>query len=134
RVVHRPAILVVLVPTCAGLLAVASNLAQAVFRKRLPDTRILRVLELFADAPADVESGQISGRERTHRHSEIVQRFIDSLDRRAFFNQELRLAPIRPEHAIADKSTAVSYQHAYLAELLRQCHAGSDYFFRAGLA
>ena len=40
--------------------------------------------------------------------------------------RELSFAPVRVKHAIADESAAVAYQHADLAELLRQLHACRD--------
>src|SRR5437868_12191689 len=55
RIGSRATILIVLVPTSAGLLSIASHLAQTIFRERLTDALRLQVTVLFANAPADLE-------------------------------------------------------------------------------
>ena len=70
---------------------------------------IARFAVLFSNAPAHVEPRQIAGGQRPHGHAEIVQRLIHRFHRRALFHQELRLAPIRPEHPIADESAAIAH-------------------------
>ena len=80
-------------------------------------------------SPARSLSGQ-----RAHGHAEIVERLVDCFDAGAFFHQELRLADVGMEHAIADEAAAVADQHANLAQLFRKLHAGGDHFFAAGFA
>ena len=38
------------------------------------------------------------------------------------------------EHAIAHEAAAIAHQHANLAQLLRELHAGGDHFFTGGFA
>src|SRR6202171_3643563 len=125
---------VIFVPTCASLLTVTAQLAQIVFRQRLASTRFFQMTILFAEATAYSEPGKIAHGQRAHGHAVVVERFVDRLDTRAFFHQELRFTPIRPEHAVSDKATAVPYQHSNFAQLLGKLHARRDDFFAAGLA
>src|ERR1700694_3500398 len=96
----RAAILVVLVPAGAGLLAVATCFAEAIFDERLPNGAVQQIAELLANAPADVEAGEVTCGKRAHGHSEIVERGIHLLGRGAFFDQKLRFAAVRSKHAV----------------------------------
>src|SRR5579859_8196556 len=123
------AVLIIFVPAGAGLLTVTPHFAEPIFGQRLADAGLFQVLKFLANAPADVESSKIADGERTHGHSVIVHRFVDSFDARAFFHQELRFTAVRAKHAVADKSSAIPHQHANLAQLFGQMHARGDHFF-----
>src|ERR1700740_1847002 len=84
----RAAIFVVFVPTRAGLLPIASHLAKTISCKRLADARFLQMPILLADAPADIQAREVPDSQRTHRHSEFVQRVVNSLDRGTLFQQK----------------------------------------------
>src|SRR5262245_32415700 len=65
----RPTSCFVAIPPRAGLLAEVALFAQAVFDlKRLPPGRF-QVSMLVANAPADIQSGQVQDRQRTHCHA-----------------------------------------------------------------
>ncbi len=130
----RIPILVVLVPACAGLLAEASHLAEAVAGKRLTYAGLFQMTIFLADAPAYVESGEIEGGQRAHGHAEIVERLVHRFDAGAFFHQKCRFAHVGMEHAIADEAAAIADQHADLAQFFRKLHAGGDHFLAGGLA
>src|SRR5437870_12866565 len=89
---------------------------------------------LLADPPTHIETRQISGCERPHRHAEVVECLIDHFHGRSLFNHELRLASIWMKHSIADKPATVADQHAYLSKLLGELHAGSNDVFAGQLA
>src|SRR5580704_13320698 len=101
------ALLIVAIPACARLLAEAAHFAQFVFGERLADAQLFEMAMLFANAPTDVEAGEIGDRERAHRHSEIVERAINGFDAGALFDEELSFAAIGMKHAIADESAAI---------------------------
>src|SRR3984885_4088084 len=125
---------VVFVPASFYLLAEAAELAEIVFDERLADTGFFQVTIFFADAPADIEAGEISGGERAHGHAEIGESFIDGGDAGAFFDEELGFAAIGTEHAIADEAATIAHEHADFAERFRKLHAGGDHFFAGGFA
>src|SRR5580700_5079333 len=128
------AVFVILVPASTGFLAVTAHLAETVSSKSLAYSGLLQVAIFFADSPADIETREIADSERAHGHAEIVERGIDSLDTGALFQKKNGLADVRMEHAVPDKSAAVPYQDADLADFLRKLHAGGDDFFAARFA
>src|SRR5579859_2828968 len=78
---------------------------------------------LLANAPTDVETCQIAGCQRSHRHAEVIERTVHGFDARALFDKERRFANVRMKHPIADKSATIAHQHANFAELLGKLHA-----------
>src|SRR5262245_8196317 len=128
------AVLVVFVPARASLLAVTPHLAQTVRDFRITYAGLLQMRVFFANAPADVESGQIADGKRPHSHSEFVKRAVDVLRRRALFDQELRLAAVLMQHPVADEAVAIAHDHADLFQSLRQRHRGRDHFLARRLA
>ncbi len=70
----------------------------------------------LADTPANIESGQVAGGERAHRHPEIGKSLIHGFDACTFFDEELSFAAVRAKHAIANKTPAVANQHTDFAE------------------
>src|SRR5262249_61868569 len=85
RIGHCLAVLIILVPACPGFLAIAAHFAQAVLGERLPLTWLFQVPVLLANPPAHVEPCQVTGSERSHRHSEVVPRLVDRFDPCSFF-------------------------------------------------
>ena len=85
------------------------------------------MLVLLANPPADVQAGQIAHGQRPHRHAVVVQHGVDLFDLGPFLQQELGLALIVVEHAIADKPAAVAHQNADLVQLFRQRHRRGDH-------
>ena len=80
--------------TCTSprrFLAETAEFAQIIFGERLADAGLFQMAIFLADAPANVEAGEISGGERSHGHTEIGERFVHGLDARAFFNEEIAL-------------------------------------------
>src|SRR5262249_5122432 len=126
RVAVGPAILIILVPARAGLLPVTAHLTQPVLGNRLAFTGLLQMPVLLANAPPDVQSGEVSSRHRPHRHAKVIKRFVDCFDACPFLDQKLRLSPIRTKHPVTDKSSTIADQHSYLTQLFRKSHAGRD--------
>src|SRR5215472_4327599 len=62
RIGNGAAILIVLVPTCPGLLTIAADFAKAIGGKRPPDSLLFEMPVLLANAPAYIETGEIAGR------------------------------------------------------------------------
>src|SRR5205807_1031932 len=82
----------------------------------------------------DIEPREVAGGEWTHCHSPVIQGLVDGFDTRALFHQELRLAPVRTEHAVADEPPAVAHEHAHFADLFRKLHARVDHVLAGLLA
>ena len=59
---------------------------------------------------------------------------VHRFDRRTFFDQELNLAMVRDEHAIAHEAFAVANHHSYFAQLARELHASGNHVGRSLLA
>src|SRR5262249_41571077 len=70
----------------------------------------------LADAPADVEPGQVPHGERPHREAEVGQHRVDLLGRRALQDELLGLVPTLVEHPVADEAVADADQHRDLAD------------------
>src|SRR5438067_12086855 len=124
----------VFVPTGTRLLTEASHFAKAVACKRLADTGFFEMTVFFADAPANVETGEVSDCKGPHGHAEIVERAVNVLHGRSFFEKKHGLAHVGMKHAVADKAAAIADQHADFAELFRKLHARGDDFFARGFA
>src|SRR5277367_3921739 len=54
------AIGIVFVPACTGFLAEAAEFAKIIFGEGLTDSGLLQMAIFFANAPADVESGEVA--------------------------------------------------------------------------
>ena len=79
-----PAAGLVAEPAGPGLLAEAAHLADLVGDDRgLQDGRV-RLRPALADAPADVEAGQVAHGEGPHREAEVVDHLVDLVRQRAF--------------------------------------------------
>src|ERR1700691_1054907 len=125
----RTAVLVVLVPSLPGFLAIAAEFTETIFGEWLPDSGFFEMTILLANAPADVETGKIAGCQRPHGITEIDQRLVYGFDVCAFFHQKLRLPPVGAKHAVAYEAATVSYQHPDFPQPLRELHASGDHFF-----
>src|SRR6266566_598291 len=125
---------VIFVPAGAGFLPITPQLAKFVFGERLANTGLLQVTIFFADAPADIETREISCGQWPHCHAEVVKRFIHGLDASALFNEKLRFATVRAEHAVAYKARAIADENADFPEPFRKLHAGRDDFLACRLA
>src|SRR5258708_2840489 len=128
RVRRRTALIVVLVPACAGFLAVPAEFTKAIFGKRLTNAGYFQVAIFFADAPADIEAREVAGGQGPHGHAEAGKGLVYGFDARTFFDEELGFAAVGTKHAITDKTATVTDEHAHLAERFRKLHAGGDYF------
>ena len=85
------------------------------------------MLVFLANSPAHVEAGQIADGQGAHRHAEVGECGVDLLDPRAFFQQELGLALVGAEHAVADEAAAVADEHADLAQRAGQGQRSGDH-------
>src|SRR5262249_12057834 len=111
----------------AGLLAVAPGLAQ-----RIGDlgARAARA----ANAPADIESGEIAHRERPHRETELDDRRIDLVRQRALEQQPLGFDRAPRQHAVADEAVAIADHDRHLADLAAERDRGRERLMRGRLA
>src|SRR5579883_1410777 len=126
------AALLVAVPAGIGLLAEAALLADLIGELRVAAiVRARRGLRL-ADAPADIVAGEIAHGEGTHRHAPILERLVDLPGQRALLEQELGLARILEDHAVADEAVAHAHQHRHLGDRLAEPHRRRDHVL-AGL-
>src|SRR5262249_4757668 len=96
---RRIALLVVFVVAGARLLPEPSELADAVGHRRLRAAAL-------ADAPADVEAGEIAHREWPHRKAEVVEHAVHLVRQRALEDELLGLNAALVQHAIADEAVA----------------------------
>ena len=126
RVGRRLAVLVVVIPARAGLLAVAAHFAQLVRHQRHAHAGFFEMLEFLADPPADVEPGQVAHGQRSHGHAEIVERLRRPASTDApSSTRNCASRPIAVDHAVADEAAAISGQHADFVQLLGERHARS---------
>ena len=95
------------------------------------DAGFFQVPVLFANVIRDIESAQVSHRERPHGHAPIHHGLIDDFGRRALFHQKLRLANVLQEHPVSDKAAAVADQHANFPDFLGELHARGDHVLAA---
>src|SRR5262249_39296330 len=107
------------VVTSTGLLAEAAHLAEAVAAHRRHATAL-------ADAPADVEPGEVAHREWPHREAEVVQDLVDLVRQRALEEEPLGLLAALVEHAIADEAVAHTHEDGHLADALAHRHRCRD--------
>src|SRR5579862_2405275 len=110
-IAHGAPIFIVAIPACRSFLTIAAHLAETIFSNGLAHAGFFEMAVFLADSPTDVETGEVTGGERSHRHAELDECGVDCFDRSAFFHQELRFAAIRTEHSISNKAAAVSDQH-----------------------
>src|SRR6266487_698249 len=127
-------LVVIFVPAGGGFLPITPQLAKFVFGERLASTGLLQVTIFFADAPADIEPREIPCGQWPHCHAEVVERFIHGLDASALFDEKLRFATVRAEHAVAYKAHAIADKNADFPEPFRKLHAGRDDFLACRLA
>src|SRR4029450_13170595 len=97
-------------------LAEASLLAQAVAHLRVAEILAPGGRLALPDAPAHVEAGEVLHGERAHGKAKIVDDLVYLLGRGPFLHEELRLAEIGREHAIADEAVAVAREHPHLGD------------------
>src|SRR5690606_34724987 len=114
----------------AGFLPETAHLAEPV-----GDGRVALVLRpqmslALADAPADVQAGEVAHAEGAHSQAEFLQRAVDLLGARAFLEQETRFPQIAVQHAVADEAVAVAGQYRHLLQRLAQRHDGGNGFGR----
>src|SRR5467141_1556082 len=121
-------LVVIFVPACPGLLAISAELTEIIFAERLSNTGLLQVTIFLADAPTDIETREISCRQRSHSHAEVVERFIDSFNAGALFDEELRFAAIRAKHAVAYETHAIADKNGDFPKSFRKLHASRDDF------
>src|SRR6266571_109510 len=127
-------LVVIFVPADAGFLPITPQLAKFVFGERLTNTGLLQMTIFFADTPADIETREIPRGQWSHCHAEVVERFIHGLDASALFDEKLRFAAVRAEHAVAHKAHAIADENADFPEPFRKLHAGRDDFLACRLA
>src|SRR5947209_3283834 len=111
---RRAAAGLVAVEARARLLAETPHLAQLVADLRVAAFRRRDRVARAADAPADVEPGEVAHRERPHRKPEVADDAVDLLRRRTLFEQEARLARVLVQHADR-KSTRLNSSHANIS-------------------
>ena len=104
---RRAVALLVAIPAGAGLLSVAAHLRQAIGDRLLAEVRILRSATLAAGI-ADVETGEIADRERSHRIAEIDHHLVDLLGQAAFLQQDHHLGVERRARAVGDETIGVA--------------------------
>src|SRR6267378_2408310 len=97
----------VLVIARPRLLAEAPHLAEPVGHGRL-------LALALADAPADVEAGEVAHRERPHREPEVVEHPVHLVRQGALKDELLGLVAALMEHAVADETVADAHEHGHL--------------------
>ena len=81
---------------------------------------------VLARAPADIEPGQVADRERPHGEAEFGEHGVDLPGRSAFQQQQVRLAEIAAQHAVADEAVTDADHHAGLAHGLGEAQGGGQ--------
>ena len=120
--------LLVDIEAAAGLLAEAAHLAQGIGDVRL--AAIGRRAHLLADAPADIETGEVAHGERPHRKAEAGDRLVDLLRRRALEQQTLGFERAGAQHAIADEAEADADDNRHLLDLAPDIDRGRQHLRR----
>ena len=112
----------VAVITHARLLAETAEAAEAVVH--LHRRVILALAGQLASAPFQINADHVVHAERAHGETKALQCGIDLMRISPFEQQHARLADIGVQHAVADKTVAVTRHHADLADTLTQgqCH------------
>src|SRR2546425_2360178 len=116
---RRAPLLVVLVVTGPRLLAEAAELADAVGHRRLHAAAL-------PNAPADVETGEVPHRERTHREAEVVEHAVHLVRQRALEDDLLGLDPALVQHAVTDEAVADADEDRDLVDAAADGHGGGD--------
>ena len=118
----------VLVPTRARFLAVATHRKQAIghfglwtFSACLADGR-----QILTNAGADVDAGDVLHAVRADGQTEVGQYTIDLLHARAFLEQEVRLSHVVRQHPVRDKAKAIPDHDRHLRESLAELHRRRD--------
>src|SRR6185436_12982081 len=114
------------IPAETGLLPEAAELTQPVGDARIDNVRLLDIAAL-ADVPADVVAGEVAHAKRPHRHAEFLKRAVNLGRRRAFLQQEKRLAEILLDHAVPDEAIAYARDDGGLAHPLGDSHGGDQH-------
>ncbi len=114
----------------AALLPEPAQLVEAIVDARDSLLRIAQMREGFPIAIADIETGQVLHGERPHRHAEIGDGLVDFCGRGAFFQQELGLAQIARQHAIADEPVTDPSDDRKFPEPLAERQCGGEGFRR----
>ncbi len=99
----------VAIEALAGLLSEPAKLAE-----RVGDGGAKALC--LSHAPADVETGEIARRERSHGEAEIDHRGVDLLRERAFKQHTLGGGVPLPQHAVADEAMRIADDDRDLAE------------------
>ena len=76
----------------------------------------------LADAPADVETCQVTHGERPHGQAKFVDYFVDLLRQCPFFDQKIGFTGVGVQHPIADETVANVDQDPNLINPFRQLH------------
>src|SRR5215469_6579852 len=92
-----------------GFLAEMSGFAESIFYQSVLGAAL-------ADAPADIEPGQIHHCARPHRKPEPGHRSIDLLRQRPFEQQFFRFYRPARQHPVADKPVTYADSHRHLGE------------------
>ncbi len=100
----RSRVRVIPIKSSAAFLSEMPGLDEHICNAVRPGVTALVFGQGLASPVADIEPGKICDADRSHRHAPVGHRGIDRLGRAALDQAELRLAEIRPEHAIADKA------------------------------
>ena len=117
---------IILVETGAGLLTVAAHLNQQ-GAYAIEFGIIRQVGTTLPRLVAHVQSGQVSHRQRPHRHAKFFQGRIHLARSAAIHQQHLRFATIATEHTIADEAIAHPGQGTDLVYSLANGHGGGQH-------
>ena len=90
--------------------------------------RVVRqILALAAHAVAHIQPGQIAHRIRTHRHAEALESGVDLRRARTLQEQQLILASVGIQHAVADEAEAIAHHDAELTHAPRDTACSRDH-------
>ena len=133
--IDRALAVLIAIPAAPGFHAEPARFAQMVGDVDIARLRIAGRRLALAPGPGDLQPRKVEHGERPHREAVGFHGGVDLLRQRAVLQQELRLAPVGGEDAVADEAFGDAAHDRQLAQPLRDREAGRQHVRRgAGAA
>jgi len=116
---RRTALIVVLVPACAGFLAYRPS-SQGDLRQTVDECRVLPGGDILADKRQPTSSPEVAGGQGPHGHAE-AGKGLSSFDSRHLLRRGTGLAAVGPNMRLPTKPRQFTDEHAHLPSNFESC-------------